>query len=319
MIETINHSALTEELLTITPSLEVVGMVSPEIFARVFPSLKKLFEGGQQVQDSFHRDVVFVADNKSFSQDAVACTAAYRQELLAAYETAARRQIRQRTTHLEWSNFRCSSNETATPGGIKTSVALSLATTFFPDDWAALAVRIDMADESMWPRLMTLRTQLVSLFGDAFWWSTLGYRFRLNHQNLQLAGPQQAALGMRLMGVDWDDLFGGFTTMSAYGLRSINWQTMVADAALTEWLHGKQSTLPRHSAQEQGHHIWKTGERPSIADRNAGLQAELLDYADVGNGLVAICQHHNSEWFGEDVFERWSYRWRELPMSRRAH
>jgi hypothetical protein len=306
----IDHPALAQGLISITASLEVVGLLTQEAVPGVLSDLRRLWASELQPPPPVQRDVAFVHDHDISSQDAKTLNRADLETLWATYEKAAKRPVHMRATHLALSTFECKT------GHPERAVALSLGSSFFPDEGMALALRVDVADDAAWPELLAQRSKLVSLLGDAFWWSTTGYRFRLNPEHTAKAGAQQAPLSMRLMGVDWDDPFGGFTTMSAYGLRSINWQTLVADAALQEWLADKKQDLPPATRQELGHHLWQTGKNPSLGDREKGIKAELLEYALMGKDLYELCQHHDSDWFGDKTFKPWAFRWRALPTRR---
>jgi len=312
MLRAIDHPAIAQQLLTITPSLEVVAVLGNVDFKRRFPELRQyLFPGDVRAHPAVF-DLVFEHDNGSVNCDVFPLSPADLEALFKQYEGAAGKALRLRPTYLELGSFRLPSGVKAEDGGSKVSTAISWASNFFPDEASVLAIRFDIDDATAWPRLMARRCELIEILGETFWWSTLGYRFRLNLSRIYSAGPEQAALGMRLLGVDWDDPFGGFSALSAYGLRSINWQTVVSRAALVQWTKNDLTHLPPAAIDQHGHHHWQAGGAPSIGDRNAGRSAELSDYVKMGNSLSSICQHFDTRWFGQEVFERWSYRWAEL-------
>ena len=123
---------------------------------------------------------------------------------------------------------------------------------------------------------------------------------------------------MRYLGIDLNDPFGNFTANMPRGLRSVNWQIGIPERRLSSLASDQSKALLTGTTLEDGVRYWKTGERPSICDRNSTKDHQLIaEYAALDRQLKSLKYISSSLWMPNwriGTYERWQNRWEEVPF-----
>jgi hypothetical protein len=159
---------------------------------------------------------------------------------------------------------------------------------------------------------------LLPSIGPIFCWSTLGYGFVCNFDDLYDATEQMQLLCMRYLGVDWQDPFGGFVIAGPWGLRTINWQVCVSSTWLTQQFPDHAEGLIQSAQEHLDCLLWQTSDNPSLCDRNnLNDHAMIGAYANLAQQLAEMMYVPKWHWYSrwdESTSERWSMRWQEIQV-----
>ncbi len=198
------------------------------------------------------------------------------------------------------------------------SARLTVGDNFFPDDPLTISICLRSSDTTAWQDLTQARKIISALLGKNLLCSTFGYGFACDFEQVMQVSQSMENLCLRYLGIDLNDPFGNYTLYMPRGFRSITWQMGLPERRLSSLAPDQSETLLAHTTLEDGVRYWKTGEKPSICDRNStkDLQA-IAEYAELDRQLTSLKYISSSLWmpnWRSDTYERWQNRWAEVPF-----
>jgi len=230
-------------------------------------------------------------------------------ELTKASQTA----VRQSGTTLALAGLPYSKNENTAPAD---SLRMTLGSCPFPDDPAILNLSCTFGAATAWSTLEGLRDNLLLTLGPPFCSSTLGYGFVCDVNRFVSAAAQMELLCMRYLGLDLHDPFGGYSSLQARGVRSINWQVCLAGAWVNSLGASSSTNLLKGGTPHHGSLLWKASDQPSYCDRNDPADhPTIAAYAALDAQFEPLKFVPRLPWFpgwDESTIERWATRWHEI-------
>lgn len=198
------------------------------------------------------------------------------------------------------------------------SARFTVGPNFFPDDPLMISICLRSSDTRAWRDLVKARYVISTMMGTHLLYSTLGYGFAFDSDQVMQVSQSMENLCMRYLGIDLNDPFGNYTSYMPRGFRSINWQIGIPERRLTSLTPAQSETMLGHTTLEDGVRYWRTGERPSICDRNSTSHHHAIaEYAAIDRQLQSLKYISPISWmpnWRSDTFERWQNRWAEIAL-----
>ncbi|NHZ37803.1 hypothetical protein [Massilia rubra] len=198
------------------------------------------------------------------------------------------------------------------------SARLTVGDNFFPDDPITISICLRSSDPTAWTDLNKARKVISSMLEQKLLYSTFGYGFTCDFEQVMEVSPAMENLCMRYLGVDLNDPFGNYAFYMPRGFRSINWQIGIPERRLSSLGPAQSKTLLACTTLEDGVRYWKTGEKPSICDRNSTIDHQAIaEYAALDRQLKSLKFMPSVLWMPKwrsDTYERWQNRWEEVSF-----
>lgn len=197
-----------------------------------------------------------------------------------------------------------------------TSTRITVGDNFFPDDPRTISIFLRSSDTTAWVDLTKARKVISAILGNNLLCSTFGYGFACDYEQVMQVSQSMENLCMRYLGIDLNDPFGNFTSYMPRGFRSINWQIGIPELRLSSLAPDQSEPLLAGTTLEDGVCYWKTGEKPSICDRNSIADHQAIaEYVALDRQLKSLKYISPILWmpsWRSDTYERWQNRWAEV-------
>lgn len=196
------------------------------------------------------------------------------------------------------------------------SLRLTIGLGFFPDDPIAISICIRSSASNAWSDLDVAKIGLIEILCQGFYYSTIGYSFVCDPVQPIKALAEMEHACMRYLGADLNDPFGNFTAIALYGPRSINWLVTVAENVLQDIVPAERKSLDIGATRVGSALTWKTGEAPSLCDRNLiSDHSHIAAYTALDKQLRILKSPYSlsgTPSWDESSAERWKNRWSDM-------
>lgn len=287
------------EDVSIFPSLEIYAYHYPENIFVIFDDLFLLLQG-----------YGFFYSKKALLIDSVGCNEfnyTNSDKLSEIFLSSCKRKIRSVPSTISVPSL-MNDSEFDTP-----SLIMSVSDNMYEGDPVVFSLKIILKsnENDCWPLLIDIMDKVISLFGYRLYYSMLGFGFVTNISKNSFIKMKH--LSRRYLGANLYDPLCIHAKDIVYGLRTITWQMVLSNYALSQW---RVEYLRNSGSEYKGNILFKTGDNPSVCDRN-NLCHEFKEYMEMNNKLEDIINISDGDWLlgiDNDDYLQWGRRFSDINL-----